>query len=132
MRKLMCTLLSVVLVGMTGCGQPMEEALEASNRQEPAAMESSVSPTETMQIEETENLTTNTDTPFPDVYTTGVLSVEEKEALSASGFDTFFEDNILQEEYESFGATVDAKDAEGFYKFDDFSDVIQSVLNKRA
>lgn len=120
----MCILMSITLLGMTGCGQQMEDASEASNTQAPEVIESSVPTTETAQIEETENLTTNTSTSLPDVYTTGNLSIEEKEALLSNGFDAYFEDNILPEEYDSFGATVDAKDAEGYNTFDDFDDTM--------
>jgi len=120
MRRLMCILMSVILIGMTGCGHQTEDVLEASNTQEPTTIEPSVLTTETEQIEETDNLTTGTNTSFPDVYTTGNLSVEEKEALvsNLSG------DNISPQEYESFSITADAKDAKGYDKFDDFDEVM--------
>lgn len=124
MKKSMCILMSITLLGMTGCGQQTEDVLEASNTQESAVIESSVPTAETSQIEEAENPTTSTDTIFPDVYTTGMLSAEEKEALLSNGSDAYFGDNILPEEYDSFEATVDAKDAEGFNKFDDFADIM--------
>lgn len=124
MKKSMCILMSVILIGMTGCGQPTEDALEASNTQELAVIESSAPTTETSQIVETENPTTSTTASLPDVYTTGMLSIEEKEALLSNGSDAYFGNNILPEEYDSFGATVDANDAEGFNKFDNFDDTM--------
>ncbi len=124
MKKLMCILMSVTLVGMTGCGQQMEDVFETTNAQEPTLIESSVTTPETTQIAETENPTPSTAAHLPDVYTTGMLSIEEKEALLSYGSDAYFGDNILPEEYDSFEATVDAQDAEGFNKFDDFNDTM--------
>ena len=120
MRKLMCILMSVILIGMIGCGHQTEDVLETSNTQEPTTSDPSVLTIEITPIEETENLTTDTNTSLPDVYTTGNLSVEEKEALlsNLSG------DNISPQEYETFSITADAKDAGGYDKFDDFAEVM--------
>lgn len=120
MRKLMCILMSVILIGMTGCGHQTEDVLKASNTQGPTTIESSVLTTETTQIAETANLTISANTSLPDVYNTENLSIEEKEALlsNLSG------DNISPQEYESFSITADAKDAKGYDKFDDFDEVM--------
>ncbi len=124
MKKIIYILFSVTLVGMTGCGQQPEDVFETTNTHEPTVIESSVTTQETAQIAETENPTTSTATPLPDVYTTGMLSIAEKEALQSNDSDTDFVDNILPEEYASFKITADATDAEGFDTFDDFSDVM--------
>ena len=115
MRKLMCILMSVILIGMTGCGHQTEDVLKASNTQGPTTIESSVLTTETTQIAETANLTISANTSLPDVYNTENLSIEEKEALlsNLSG------DNISPQEYESFSITADAKDAKGYDDFDE-------------
>ena len=125
MKKLLCILMSVTLVGMTGCGQQMEDVFETTNAQEPTLIESSATTPETKQIAEAENPTPSTAAHLPDVYTTGMLSIEEKEALLSNSSESSYEDTISPEEYASFSATSDAIDAKDFDTFDDFADTMK-------
>ena len=94
MRKIMCILLSVIMIGITGCGQQSDEKLEEANIQASVTVES-------FELKEETSLITSS-------------TSDEENA----------KDNISLEEYESFRVTTDAKDAEGYDKFDDFADVL--------
>lgn len=101
MRKVVCVFLSVMIIGITGCGPQPKETVETESIQATAAVEVLEPETENLQIAE----------------------VEESVPSNNSGENSH--DYITQEEFESFKVTADAIDAEGFYKFDDFADVMK-------
>ncbi len=96
MRKLVCILMSVILIGMTGCGHQTEGVLEASNTQEPTTIEPSVRTTETTQKEA---LLTNLsgDNISLQEYELFSITADAKDAKGYDKFDDF--DEVMNQDF---------------------------------
>lgn len=114
MKKSIYMLAMVMLLTITGCGQRAVEELETPIVLEVESEQASALATEPSTKAEEENSMASTE-----------ISLHETQLPDSSEVETAeSEGNILADEYVNFGSTVDAVDAKGYDKFDDFTDIM--------